>query len=49
MERMPLISGLTPLKVHSAQLPPAFGLLYAKIGKLDKKLTLPAETVLLIR
>ena len=40
---------LTPLKVHSARLPPAFGLFYAKIGKLDKKLTLPPETVLLIR
>jgi alkylhydroperoxidase family enzyme len=40
---------LTPLKVHSARLPPAFGLFYAKIGKLDKKLLLPSETVLLIR
>jgi hypothetical protein len=40
---------LTPLKVHSSRLPPAFGLFYTKIGKLDKKLTLPPETVLLIR
>jgi len=40
---------LTPLKVHSARLPPAFGLFYAKIGKLDKKLTLPPETAMLIR
>ena len=40
---------LTPLKVHSARLPTAFGLFYAKIGKLDKKLTLPAETIMLIR
>src|SRR4029450_1303754 len=40
---------LTPLKVHSARLPPAFGLFYAKIGKLDKKLVLPRETALLIR
>ena len=40
---------LTPLKVHSARLPPAFGLFYAKVGKLDKKLVLPAETALLIR
>ncbi|MGB9458821.1 MAG: hypothetical protein WCB12_22435 [Bryobacteraceae bacterium] len=40
---------LTPLKVHSARLPAAFGLFYAKIGKLNKKLVLPAETVLLIR
>ena len=40
---------LTPLKVHSARLPSAFGLFYAKIGQLDKKLELPPETVLLIR
>src|SRR5438132_3231063 len=40
---------LTPLKVHSARLPPAFGLFYTKIGKLDKKLQLPPETALLIR
>jgi alkylhydroperoxidase family enzyme len=40
---------LTPLKVHSARLPSAFGLFYAKISKLDKKLTLPRETVFLIR
>ena len=40
---------LTPLKVHSARLPPAFGLFYTKISKLDKKLLLPRETVLLIR
>src|SRR5258708_1730790 len=40
---------LTPLKVHSARLPSAFGLFYTKIGKLDKKLLLPPETVMLIR
>jgi alkylhydroperoxidase family enzyme len=40
---------LTPVKVHSARLPAAFGLFYAKIGKLDQKLTLPRETILLIR
>jgi alkylhydroperoxidase family enzyme len=40
---------LTPLRVHSARLPLAFGLFYTKIGKLDKKLLLPPETVLLIR
>lgn len=40
---------LTPLKVHSARLPAAFGLFYGKIGKLDKKLLLPRETVMLIR
>src|SRR4029453_1221105 len=39
----------TPIKVHSARLPTAFGLFYAKIGPLDKKLTLPREMVLLIR
>jgi hypothetical protein len=40
---------LTPLKVHNARMPLAFGLFYAKIGKLDKKLTLTPEFVLLIR
>jgi alkylhydroperoxidase family enzyme len=40
---------LTPLKVHSARLPAAFGLFYAKVAKLDEKLLLPQETALLIR
>jgi alkylhydroperoxidase family enzyme len=40
---------ITPLKVHSARLPSAFGLFYSKIGALDKKLSLSSETVLLIR
>lgn len=40
---------LTPLKVHSARLPAAFGLFYAKVNKLDQKLTLPPEMVMLIR
>jgi alkylhydroperoxidase family enzyme len=40
---------LTPLKVHSARLPAAFGLFYSKVAKLDKKLTLPTELVFLIR
>lgn len=40
---------LTPLKVHSARLPVAFGLFYSKVATLDRKLTLPAETVMLIR
>jgi alkylhydroperoxidase family enzyme len=40
---------LTPLKVFTARLPLAFGLFYGKIGKLDKKLLLPGETVFLIR
>jgi hypothetical protein len=38
-----------PVKVHSARLPPAFGLFCQKIGKLDKKLLLPPEMVMLIR
>ena len=40
---------LTPVKVHSARLPAGFGLFYAKIGKLDKKLTLMPELIFLIR
>jgi alkylhydroperoxidase family enzyme len=40
---------LTPLKVHSARLPLAFGLFYSKISKLDKKLLLPPEMIMLIR
>lgn len=40
---------LTPLKVHSARLPSAFGLFYSKVAKLDKKLRLPPELVMLIR
>ena len=40
---------ITPLKVHSARLPSAFGMFYGKIGKLDKKLSLPFETILLVR
>jgi alkylhydroperoxidase family enzyme len=40
---------LTPLKVGYARLPLAFGEFVSKIAKLDKKLTLPLETVLLVR
>jgi len=40
---------LTPLKVFGARLPLAFGNFYGKISKLDKKLVLPPETVMLIR
>ncbi len=40
---------LTPIKVHSARLPSAFGMFYGKVGKLDKKLTLSPEMVLLVR
>lgn len=40
---------LTPLKVHSARLPTAFGMFYGKIGQLDKKLILKPESVMLVR
>jgi alkylhydroperoxidase family enzyme len=40
---------LTPLKVHSARLPLAFGSFYGKISQLDKKLKLPVETAMLVR
>jgi alkylhydroperoxidase family enzyme len=40
---------ITPLKVHSARLPAAFGMFYSKVSELDKKLLLPPETALLIR
>jgi len=40
---------LTPLKVHAARLPLAFGMFYGKVSQLDKKLQLPPEFVLLIR
>jgi hypothetical protein len=39
----------TPVKVHSARLPSAFGMFYGKISVLDKKLRLPRQTVFLIR
>lgn len=40
---------LTPLKVFGARMPLAFGKWQAQISSLDKKLTLPAETVMLVR
>lgn len=40
---------MTPLKVHSARLPIAFGQFYGKISQLDKKMVLPPETIMLIR
>ena len=40
---------LTPVKVLWARLPVGFGVFYSKIGKLDKKLQLAPETVMLIR
>ena len=40
---------ITPLKVMAVRLPIAFGSFSGKIGQLDKKLHLPAETVMLVR
>ena len=40
---------MSPLTVHSARLPNAFGLFYTKVSRLDKKMVLPEETALLIR
>lgn len=40
---------ITPLKIHSARMPIAFGMFSAKVSKLDKKLVLPPETAMLIR
>ena len=40
---------LTPLKVYGARMPAAFGMFYSKIAKLDQKLTLPRELVMLVR
>lgn len=40
---------LTPFKVLGARMPGAFGMFYGKIGKLDKKLTLSQEMVMLVR
>ena len=39
----------TPLKVFIARMPLAFGMFGGKISKLDKKLTLPQETLMLVR
>ena len=40
---------MTPLKVFVARLPLGFGKFVGKVGALDKQLTLPKETVMLIR
>jgi len=39
----------TPIKVVYARMPVAFGMFVGRIAKLDQKLTLPAETAMLIR
>jgi alkylhydroperoxidase family enzyme len=40
---------MTPLKVFVARMPLAFGMFVGKIAKLDKKLELPQEMILLVR
>lgn len=40
---------ITPIKVMAVRLPIGFGSFSGKIAKLDKKLSLPAETVMLVR
>jgi alkylhydroperoxidase family enzyme len=40
---------ITPLKVSAVRMPLAFGKFSGKIAQLDKKLKLPAETVMLVR
>jgi alkylhydroperoxidase family enzyme len=49
MTRLQFGKVLTPVKVVYARLPTAFGMFVTKINKLDKKLTLPRETAMLIR
>jgi alkylhydroperoxidase family enzyme len=39
----------SPIGIHSARLPPAFGMFYGKVAQLDNKLQLPRETIFLIR
>jgi alkylhydroperoxidase family enzyme len=40
---------LTPIKVVYSRMPVAFGMFAGKIQKLDKKLTLPPEMIMLLR
>jgi len=40
---------MTPISVNSARLPLSFSLFYSKVSKLDKKLVLSEETVMLLR
>jgi alkylhydroperoxidase family enzyme len=40
---------MTPIMVHSARMPPAFGSLYGKLPRLDKKLQILSQTAVLIR
>ena len=40
---------LSPVKVHGARMPVAFGMFYGKISSLDQKLQLPQEMIFLVR
>jgi alkylhydroperoxidase family enzyme len=40
---------MTPIMVHSARMPPAFGSFYGKLPRLDKKLQILSQTAVLIR
>lgn len=40
---------MLPLKVHNARLPASFAQFYGKINELDRELTLPPQTIQLIR
>ncbi len=40
---------ITPAKVYAARMPVAFGQFTAKISELDRMLTLPTETAMLVR
>ena len=39
----------SPIGIHAARLPAAFGMFYGKVAQLDKKLQLPQEIIFLIR
>jgi len=39
----------SPIGIHLARLPSAFGKFYGKVAQLDKKLQLPSQTIALIR
>ena len=40
---------ITPMKVHSARLPSAFGMFYGKVSQLDRKMELDQSLALLVR
>lgn len=49
LNRRQLGKVMTPIKVHSARMPPAFGSFYGKAARLDKKLRNSPQTAVLIR